>query len=296
MLKKSQILILLFVILITGIYSCGQKKGKRFGKEEAVSVLVETVKKREAKQFLDLTGQLVGREEVKVFSDLPGRVASIRVIEGQYVTKDSVIAYIDRSQVGMEYALAPVKSPISGYILSIYVVPGQLVAAGSVPIASVGNIQNMDVIISVPEKYISDIKIGQKLFVKVSAYPDEIFEGEIYRKDLAIDPVSRTLTVRGKIYQSKGKLFSGMYVDVSILLREESSIIVVPMSALVKTEDNEYAVYVNENNRAILRKVKVAFTYKDNAAISDGLKSGEEIVTFGREFLKDGSPINPLRE
>ncbi|MGC8766014.1 MAG: efflux RND transporter periplasmic adaptor subunit [Brevinematia bacterium] len=293
--RKSLTLLLLLVFVVLAFYSCGQKKGK-WGKEQVVSVLVDSVKKKEMKQFLDLTGQLVGREEVKVFSDLPGRVASIRVVEGQYVAKDTVIAYVDRSQPGVEYALAPVKSPISGYVLSIYVVPGQLVSAGTVAIASVGNINNMDVIISVPERYVKDIKIGQKIYLKVTAYPDEIFEGEIYRKDMAVDPVSRTLTVRGKIYQSKGKLFSGMYGDVSILLREEPSIVVVPMSAIIKTEDNEFAVYVNENKKAVVRKVKIAFTYKENAAILEGLREGEEIVTFGREFLKDGTPINPLKE
>ncbi len=293
--KKPILIIFILVVLIPGLYSCGQKK-RKWGKEQTVSVLVDTVKKKEMKKFLDLTGQLVGREEVKVFSDLPGKLASIRVTEGQYVAKDMIIAYIDRSQPGMEFALAPVRSPISGYVLSVYVVAGQLVSAGTIPIASVGNINNMDVIISVPEKYISEINIGQKFYVKVTAYPDEIFEGEIYRKDLAIDPVSRTLTVRGKIYNTKGRLFSGMYADVSILLRSESSIIVVPMSAIIKTENNEDGVYINDKNKAVIRKVKIAFTYKDNAAIAEGLSEGEEIITFGREFLKDGTPINPIRE
>jgi len=295
MYKKGIFVSILIVIMITMFFSCGKKTGK-WGKEQVVSVLVDTVKKKEMKKFLDLTGQIVGREEVKVYSDLPGKVSSIRVTEGQYVAKDTIIAYIDRSQVGMEYALAPVRSSISGYVLSIYVVPGQLVAAGTVPIVSVGNINNMDVVISVPEKYISDVKIGQKFFVKVTPYPKETFEGEIYRKDLAIDPVSRTLTVRGKINNSSGKLFSGMYADVSILLRSEASIVVIPLSAVIKTADNEDAVYVNENNKAVVRKVKIAFSYKDNAAIVEGLKEGEEIVIFGREFLKDGVPINPIRE
>lgn len=294
--EKRLLFFLVTFLLLGGIfYSCGNKKEGR-KKDEVVSVLVGSVKKREMKKFLDLTGQLVGREEVKVFSDLPGKVASIKVKEGQYILKDGIIAYIDRSQVGMEYALAPVKSPISGYILSIYVVPGQLVAAGSVPIASVGNLKNMDVVISVPERYINEVNIGQKVYLKVSAYPDRVFEGEIYRRDLAVDPLSRTLTVRAAISNPEGKLFSGMYGDVSILLRHEKSIIVIPTSALIKTEDGDDAVYINENNRAVVRKVKVAFTYKDEAAISDGLKEGEEIVTFGREFLKNGTPINPLRE
>lgn len=294
MFKKVIWLLLVSTIVLTTFFSCGQKK-ERGKKEQIVTVLVDSVKKREMKQFLDLSGQLVGREEVKVFSDLPGKVASIKVVEGQYVTKDTVIAYIDRSQVGMDYALAPVRSPISGYILSIYVVQGQLVAAGSVPIASVGNLNNMDVVISVPEKYLKDIKIGQKLYLKVNTYPDINFEGDIYRRDLSVDPVSRTLTVRGRIYNPQGKLFSGMYGDVSILLRYEPSIIVIPASAIVRINDED-GVYVNENNVARFRKIKIAFSYKDNVAIKEGLKEGEEIVIFGREFLKDGTPINPVKE
>ncbi len=293
MFKRMLVLMIVLTMVLTLFYSCGKKQ--REFKRDSVTVLVDSVKRKEMSQYLDLSGQIVGREEVKIFSELPGKIASIKVVEGQYVTKDTIVAYLDRSQVGMDYALAPVRSPISGYILSIYVVPGQLVAAGSVPIASVGNLNNMDVVISIPEKYLKDVRIGQKLYLKVNTYPDEVFEGDIYRQDLAVDPVSRTLTVRGRIYNPKGKLFSGMYADVSILLKKEPSIIVIPSSALVKIED-EYYVFVNENNIAKLRKVRIGFNYKENVAIREGLNEGEEIVVFGREFLKDGTPINPVKE
>ncbi|MCX7882757.1 MAG: efflux RND transporter periplasmic adaptor subunit [Brevinematales bacterium] len=284
-------LIMLSISLVTG---CGRNRQPR--EQEAITVLVQKAKVQPFQQFIDLNGQIAGRNEVKVYADVSGKIAQILVKEGSYVSKGAVIAYIDRAQVGAEYALAPVKAPISGYITAVSVVLGQMISPGTVPVASIGSLTEMDVLISLPERFVQQVEIGQTTYIKVAAYPNERFVATIYRKDLAVDPTSRTLTVRAQIQNPGGKLLSGMFADVSILVRESSKSIVIPASALVELENNRQAVYIHQNNVARLRPVKVAFAYKDQVAIQEGLNVGEEVVIYGKEFLKDGTPIYPVEE
>lgn len=290
-LKRSVFLIGALVLIM--IYTtCGKRIG--FDRERTVTVIVERVKKGNIDQYLDLTGQIVGKDEVKVYSDVPGKVAKIVKYEGNYVYKDSPIAYIDRSQVGADYALAPVRSPISGYVTAIYVSPGQAVNPGTVPIASVGNINALEVIVNVPESRVGEIQHYQRVLIKVPAFPNKIFYGKVYRKDLTVDPLSRTLVVRVSIDESKG-LLPGMYADVSILLKSAQDIFILPNSAVFET-DGKYDLYLNISNTARLRNVEVLFTYKDMVAVKSGITTNDEVVTFGREFLKDGIRINPVYE
>ncbi|URA09272.1 efflux RND transporter periplasmic adaptor subunit [Thermospira aquatica] len=284
------------ILLMAGLLSGCFSRGKKAREEEAITVLIQKAKVQSFQQFIDLNGQIAGRNEVKVYADVSGKIAQILVKEGSYVSKGSVIAYIDRAQVGADYALAPVKAPISGYVTSVSVVLGQMISPGTVPVASIGSLTEMDVIISLPERFVRDVEIGQTVYLKVAAYPDERFTATIYRKDLAVDPTSRTLTVRAQIQDPRGKLLSGMFADVSILVRESSKSIVIPSSALVELENGKQAVYVNQDNVAKIRPVSVAFGYKDKVAIQQGLNPGEEVIIYGKEFLKDGTPIYPVEE
>lgn len=287
--------ILLSLVLVIVVVSCGGRKDRK-REQEAVTVLVQKATVQPLQQFIDLNGQIAGRNEVKVYADVSGKVAQILVREGSYVSKGAVIAYIDRAQVGAEYALAPVKAPISGYITSVAVVLGQMISPGTLPIASIGSLTEMDVVISLPERFVRQVEVGQMVYLRVSAYPNERFVATIYRKDLAVDPTSRTLTIRAQIQNPQGKLLSGMFADVSILVQESTKGIVIPSSAILELDNGKRAVYVNQDNVAKLRPVVVLFGYKDKIAIQNGLNPGEEVVIYGKEFLKDGTPIYPIQE
>jgi multidrug efflux pump subunit AcrA (membrane-fusion protein) len=296
MIHKNHLFTLFTVMSLVGILVSGCAGKKQARQQEAITVLVQKAKVQPFQQFIDLNGQIAGRNEVKVYADVSGKIAQILVREGSYVSKGSIIAYIDRAQVGAEYALAPVKAPISGYITSVSVVLGQMISPGTIPIASIGSLTEMDVLISLPERFVQQVQIGQTVYIKVAAYPNERFVATIYRKDLAVDPTSRTLTIRAQIQNPEGKLLSGMFADVSILVRESSRSIVIPASALVELENGRQAIYINQDNIARLRPVKVAFSYKDKVAIQEGLNAGEEVIIYGKEFLKEGTPIYPVEE
>lgn len=288
--KTVFICVMMALLALTG---CGGK-GK-MGQKKAVSVVVEKAVRGSLTEYLELNGQLSARNDVKVYADVSGKIARIDYYEGSYVGYNAPIAYIDRSQVGATYALAPVRSPISGYVTAVMVSIGQNVAPGTVPIASVGNIGTMDLQINVPEGAIDQVRIGQTVLLKVPAYPGRVFKANVYRKDLTVDPLSHTLLVRASVDNPNRELLPGMYADASILLRQASGLIILPTSAIFRTEKGS-AVYINVSNKAVERPIDILFAYRDQAAVKSGIEESEEVVVFGREFIKNGADINPIRE
>lgn len=292
---KGNRILVAFIVLsaLLSVSACGGKKegGK---KDNAVSVIVQKLQKGKLEQYLNLSGALSARDEVNIYPDVNGKIANITMLEGKFVYKGQAVMYVDRFQVGAEFALSPVKAPLSGYVTRIMVSIGQNVSP-AVPVASVGNIDKIDILIYVPESKINEVLIGQKVYISVPAFPGKKFEGVIYRKDKAVDPLSHTLLVRASIDNKTKELLPGMYSDVSIFVRSAENVFVVPNSAIFKN-NKEYFVYLNITNTAVLQKVEYFFEYMDQVAIKSGLKEGDELVVFGREFLKDGSPIKPIYE
>ncbi len=265
------------------------------GGQRAITVIVQSATNGRLEKYLDISANLAARDEVQVYPDTSGKIASIVKLEGQYVYKGEAIAYVDRFQVGASYALSPVVAPVSGYVTSLYVTKGQNVSQQT-PIASIGNINIIDALINIPESSIADIRIGQKIFLTVPAIKDKIFQGTIYRRDYSIDSTTHTMLVRAELDNSTHELLPGMYADVEVFLAAADNAIILPVDCLFKTENGQYAVYVNETNTAVVRIVTIKLETSEYVALASGVNEGDEVVIFGREYLSAGSAIKPIRE
>nr|WP_107927929.1 efflux RND transporter periplasmic adaptor subunit [Brachyspira hampsonii] len=307
-------IIVLSIVLILSFLSASCKKSavdlKK--KENPISVLVAAPIKQHLEEYLDLSAEIKAIKEVEISSDVPGKIASILKYEGSFVNKGDTIALIDRFVIGANYAYAPARTPISGYVTTTYMAAGASIAA-STPIANVADISQLEVEIQVPERSISGIELGQKVIIRVPSAPNKEIEAEITKRDYAVNPSTRTLMVKALIDNKDRLLLPGMFSDVSILLNSADNVFVIPNSAMFSDDLGKNYIYVvkedNSNNppaevqaenstnvqyRAYTREVNVLFTSKDKVALSGGLEEGEEVVMFGREFLKNGSLVNRI--
>ena len=307
-------IIILSIILILSILSVSCKKSavdlKK--KENPISVLVAAPIKQPLEEYLDLSAEIKAIKEVEISSDVPGKIANILKYEGSFVNKGDTIALIDRFVIGANYAYAPARTPISGYVTTTYMAVGASIAA-STPIANVADISQLEVEIQVPERSITGIELGQKVIIRVPSAPNKEIEATITKRDYAVNPSTRTLMVKALIDNKERLLLPGMFSDVSILLNSADNVFVIPNSAMFSDDLGKNYIYVvkedNSNNppsevqaanstnvqyRAYTREVNVLFTSKDKVALSGGLEEGEEVVMFGREFLKNGSLVNRI--
>ncbi|WP_232473269.1 efflux RND transporter periplasmic adaptor subunit [Brachyspira sp. SAP_772] len=309
-----KIILILSTILLIGTFSISCKKQVDLKKKEnPISVLVAAPVRQSLEEYLELSAEIKAIKEVEISSDVPGKIANILKYEGSFVNKGDTIALIDRFVIGANYAYAPARTPISGYVTTTYMAVGASIAAAT-PIANVADISKLEVEIQVPERSIAGIELGQKVLIRIPSSPNKEVEATITKKDYAVNPATRTLMVKALI-DNKDRLFlPGMFSDVSILLNSANNIFVIPNSATFSDDLGKNYIYVvkednsqnpplegkvaadntNKQYRAYIREIDILFRSKDKVALSGGLEDGEEVVMFGREFLKDGSLVNRI--
>ena len=311
---------ILFVLILSFFILTSCKKDVKDRGETSISVLSGIPLRRDIEAFLDLSAEIKPVKEVDISSDVPGKIVDIKKYEGSFVRYGDTIALVDRFVVGANYTYAHARSPISGYVTTTYLPIGSSVSAGT-PIANVADITRLEVQIAVPERYVESINLGQKLFIRVPSSPDKEIEAIITKRDFVVSTNTRTLMVKGAIDNRNSVLLPGMFSDVSILINEAKNVIVVPNSSVFIGDDGKNYLYVireetpsvadsgivekdkdkNESKgnqalyRAYQREINVLFASDDKLALSGGLEDGEEIVMFGREFLNEGSLVNPIR-
>ena len=312
--KKNKIgfglISLILIISLSVLFASCKKQENLQRKENPISVLVAAPIKQNLNEYLDLSAEIKAIKEVEISSDVPGKIANILKYEGSFVRKGETIALIDRFVIGANYSYAPARTPIAGYVTTTYMAVGASIAA-STPIANVADISQLEVEIQVPERSITGVELGQTVFIRVPSSPNKEIEAKITKRDYAVNPSTRTLMVKALIDNKDRLLLPGMFSDVSILLNSADNVFVIPNSSVFSDDTGKNYIFVvkedsavprdgniSDNSdsqyRAYTREVNILFTSKDKVALSSGLEEGEEVVMFGREFLKDGSLINRI--
>ena len=296
--SKSKIIMIIIILAVLGVGAYRIVSNNLKGKDKKeidnrTTVLVQKAAAGSLQRFLDLYGELKADNEVSLTSPVTGKILRFNKLEGQPVRRNQSVVSIDRFEVGARYAPAPVASPVNGVVTRILVSEGADVTVGT-PVAMVGDINKLEAVIQVPESSAPEVKVGQKVYFKTRAIPNRIFEGKITRRDLSLNPETRSLTVRAEIPNRDHVLFSGIFAESFVFIEEATNVYVVPESSLAKTKEGGDAIFVNKDEIAVLTPIEISLRYRDQVAISSGINEGDEMIVFGREYLSDGAPIRPL--
>ncbi|MCK5505370.1 MAG: efflux RND transporter periplasmic adaptor subunit, partial [Thermodesulfovibrionia bacterium] len=268
---------------------------------------------------VEINGEIKGQNQVDIYPDVPGKVLNLYVREGQFVGRGQIVATIDRSQVGMIYRPATVTSPISGVIGKIYVEQGMTIA-NSTPLMLIADTRIVEGVLNVTEKQLGYFKIGQKTEIKVESYPDIKFRGYVSKISSMLDPTSRTLEIRVRLFNIGNRLLPGNYADFSVIVNKFRNQIIVPIDSIIDSIERTEVFVAEEVKKkkdplkkpvkkskkklknkfnkkqgkifvARLRRIKTGIYQGKIVQILAGLKPGERVITLGKENIIDGSLI-----
>lgn len=256
---------------------------------EKIPVRVMRVEQQTMKQSLDYAGNIRAREEARVYPNVSGNIMKKVLDEGARVKKGDIIAYIDRDEVGFTFKKAPVESPLTGYIGRMYVNLGTSVTPLT-PIAMVIEIDAVELILNVPEKFIVQVKLGQTAEFTVDAWPQETFIGKVTKISPVIDLDTRTAPVEITIPNPGHRLKPGMFARVKLVLKERNKVPVVMKEAVLGKDPDTY-VYVISDGIAHLRNVRLGIREGADYEVTKGLKPEERVVIMGQQRLHDGVSV-----
>lgn len=254
---------------------------------------VEAVKKT-LNDYVITNGEVESQSAVEVFPSMGGKVQQINVLLGSQVKKGDVIAKIDPSEPGTKYALSPVEAPISGSIVSTPLKVGTKVTTNSA-VTMIGDIDNLQISASVPERYVSELKTGLKAEITVEAYPDVIFMATVSRVSPVVDAATRTKQVIMNFDKKDSRVNAGMFAKVKLYTSKYSGKLVVPSDAIITNDDDvSYLFVVNDDYTVSRRTVKTGKAIDGMIQVTDNLVAGERVVYEGMLSLSDGANVNDL--
>ncbi len=256
-------------------------------------VQTQKVERKDLKEELIIAGNIKAKDEAIIYPRINGKLIKNLVKEGEFVNKDEPVALVRKDEVGVVYEPAPVPSTLSGYVGRVFQDEGTDVNPAT-PIALIVNQQTVRVQVDIPERYLSRINAGQKIYIKVDAYPDKVFYAKIDKISPVVDKLSRTFLVEAYVENKENLLKSGMIAEVHIILNEASKVLAVPLSAIVH-KDGKNFIYLADrlNNVAIEKEVKLGVKNTDYVEVKN-LKEGEEVITVGLYGISNNSPIKIL--
>jgi len=123
-------------------------------------------------------------------------------------------------------------------------------------------------------------------------FPDRDFNGIVASIDTRLDPVSRAVEVRAVIPNDDGLLKPGMFMTVD-LQRDRGDVLMAPEQAIVPEGSRQYVFVINAGV-AEKRQVRLGRRIPGYVVVSEGLSSGESVVTEGTHKVRDGSQVESL--
>jgi len=222
------------------------------------------------------------------------KAASQEQYDNALVARDMARGELQR--IGAVIAQKAILAPFSGVIGIRRVHQGQYLNAGDT-IASLVDAAGLNVNFPLSEQAVAQLSTGQAVKVQVDAWPDELFEGEV----VAIDPMisaARTVWVQARLANSQGRLKSGMFANVRVLMPEEEPVIAVPETAVTYTAYGQTVFVAEPDAEQALRVRRVAVTtaqrWEGKVEIKSGLREGQQVVVSGQIKLSDGMQVIPV--
>ena len=246
---------------------------------QAMAELSEIVNQRDQKQF---------KMQAVSQATLDTDAANLKNAKAQVVQQQAII---DKKFL---------RAPFAGHLGIRAVDLGQYLAAGTVIVT----LQALDPILIdffLPQQAVDQVRLGQSVTVKIDAFKDQTFAGEISAINPKVDAGSRNVQIRATLKNPDHKLLPGMYATVDIATGAPQSYITLPQTAIsfnpygdtVYVVDSKAVDTAGKPPQLIARQTFVTTgpTRGDQVAVLKGIDEGDLIVTAGQIKLHNGSTV-----
>jgi cobalt-zinc-cadmium efflux system membrane fusion protein len=179
-----------------------------------------------------------------------------------------------------------VRSPLAGIVVQKLVTPGLVIQAGATACFTISDNSTVWVQGHIYDRDLEAVRLGDAVDENDSSF-HKTFHGVISYIEAAIDPTTRTTSVRIVTKNPEGLLKKDMFVDAVIHSRTSRSLLTVPTSALLRNEENLPFVYVEvQPGKFAQRLVTTGVELGEETELVSGCSEGERIVSQGSVFLQ----------
>jgi cobalt-zinc-cadmium efflux system membrane fusion protein len=179
-----------------------------------------------------------------------------------------------------------IRSPVAGTVVEKLITPGELLEAGTTPCFTVANLSRVWVMARVFGSDLASVTLGDSAEVQ-TGIGSKNYSGRVDNISALADPDTRSVVVRIVAENPGNVLKKQMYVRVLLQSRQESSGLLVPVSAILRDDENLPFVYLVQSDGSFARQhVSLSYRTGEQFDIAAGLKAGDQIVVDGGIFVQ----------
>jgi len=179
-----------------------------------------------------------------------------------------------------------IRAPIAGTLVTKSIAPGQTLAAGTTPCFTIADTSQMWVMANVFGDDVARVRTGDSARIDLGA-GNKPMTGTVTNVGAVVDPDTRSVQARVQVDNPGGVLKKQMYVTVHIRSHDARRGLLIPVSAVLRDDENLPFAYVVESDGSYARRsVALGRRIGDRYVIPEGLRVGDKVVADGSIFLQ----------
>jgi membrane fusion protein, heavy metal efflux system len=227
------------------------------------------------------------REYAQAQADATGadadRDAALQALLALHMDAKSIAAI--RQGEPVAHGQGVIRAPIGGTVVEKSIAPGQLLAAGSTACFTLADTSKMWVMAQLFGDDLAMVKDGDAATIDLGT-DGATMPGKVTNVGAVVDPDTRSVGARVLVDNPDGILKRQMYVRVRIQSRDAREGLLVPVSAVLRDDENLPFVYVAAGDGGYAqRTVTLGERVDDRFVIPQGLHAGDQVVVDGAIFL-----------
>jgi HlyD family secretion protein len=253
------------------LYEQGALPRRDFDLADVALAQARSANEQAQKQLADL--QRIGKQQT-----LKSAGGQLSAAKGKLQNAQALLSYSE------------IRSPFDGVVTDRPQYQGELAAANQ-PLLTVMNTSKLIAKAHISQTEAVLLKVGNKAEIELAGL-DEPIKAKVTLVSPALDPGSTTIEVWVESTKSNPALKPGMNARVNVIAKSEEDALVVPASAVYKSEEaGDFVMLAGSDKKAHLAKVKVGIKTKELAQIESGIKENDSVITVGGYALPDGTQI-----
>ena len=206
----------------------------------------------------------------------------------------SINAKYDFESAEIRLAKMKVAAPFSGVIVELpYYTQGTRVTANQ-QMVNLMSYEKIYMEINLPEKNISEVKLGQEVVITNYTIVDDTLKGIVSELSPVISTETRTFKGKLQIDNPELKLRPGMFVKADIITPQKDSTIVIPKDIILSGNRGKYVFVVGRNSSADDRQITTGIQNQEYVEVLTGLNSNDRLIIKGFETLRDNSKVKVI--
>lgn len=212
--------------------------------------------------------------------------------------RDQAAANLNVQQARLRLAEAQlgktrIVAPFAGVLGLRNVSLGDFVREGA-ELVILEDVSSMKVDLRLPERYIGQLRRGQRIEVGVDSFPDQQFVAVLDAVDVQVDANGRSLMARGRLENRDLLLRSGMFAKARIVLKEKPQAVVIPEEAIIP-EGSAAQVYRVVDGKAQRVSVVTGIRRDGVVELVSGISAGDLVITAGQlKLQRDGQEVRVI--